>query len=70
MESVFGRVLQQLGRVDGVANCVGSVLAKPAAATGLPDLQSTLATNLFTSFNILKAGAQVGGGLTSAGPAC
>jgi NAD(P)-dependent dehydrogenase (short-subunit alcohol dehydrogenase family) len=57
---VLHQVLAQLGKVDGVANCVGSVLAQPAASTALSDLQATLATNLYTSFNIVKAAAQVG----------
>lgn len=46
------------GRVDGIANCVGSLLLKPAHLTTDSDWQSTLATNLTTAFATVHAGAK------------
>ena len=38
--------VQRFGRLDGVANCVGSLLLKPAHSTSESEWMSTLATNL------------------------
>ena len=49
---------QTFGRIDGVANCVGSLLLKPAHLTSTTEWQTTLATNLTTAFAAVHAGAQ------------
>lgn len=46
------------GRLDGVANCVGSLLLKPAHSTTEAEWLSTLATNLTTAFAIVRSSAK------------
>ena len=46
------------GRIDGVVNCVGSILLKPAHLTSLEEYHSTLALNLHSSFYLLKSVAR------------
>ena len=46
------------GRIDGVVNCVGSILLKPAHLTSLEEYHNTLALNLHSSFYLLKAVAR------------
>lgn len=43
------------GRLDGVANCAGSFLLKPAHATSDADWEDTIAANLTTAFNVVRA---------------
>lgn len=43
---------------DGVANCIGSVLLKPAHSTSDAELAAVMATNLGTAFSILRASAK------------
>lgn len=50
---------QMFGRVDGIANCVGSLLLKPAHLTTPAEWQATLNTNLTTAFNAIHAGTKV-----------
>ncbi len=47
------------GRVDGVVNCVGSILLKPAHLTTAAELQQVLALNLFSAFATVRAAANV-----------
>lgn len=49
---------QTFGQVDGVANCVGSLLLKPAHLTSDAEWQTTLALNLTTAFATVRAGAR------------
>lgn len=42
------------GRLDGVANCVGSLLLKPAHLTSVEEWSQTISTNLNSSFALLK----------------
>lgn len=46
------------GRLDGVVNCVGSILLKPAHLTSLDEYHETLALNLHTAFYTVKAAAR------------
>lgn len=46
------------GRLDGAVNCVGSVLLKPAHLTRDDELLATLATNLHSSFWLVRAAAK------------
>jgi len=46
------------GRVDGLANCVGSLLLKPAHNTSEAEWHDTLAANLTTAFAAIRAGAK------------
>lgn len=45
------------GRLDGVANCVGSILLKPAHLTTADELHEVIATNLTTAFATVRAAA-------------
>lgn len=57
VEALFQFVLETHGRIDAVANCIGSLLLKPAHLTTDEDWSDTVATNLTTSFNIVRAAA-------------
>ncbi len=46
------------GRLDGITNCVGSLLLKPAHLTTEPEWHSTIAANLTTAFATVHAGAR------------
>jgi len=43
------------GRLDGIVNCVGSILLKPAHLTSVEDFEETLRLNLHTAFFAVKA---------------
>ena len=45
-----------LGRIDGIVNCVGSVLIKPAHLTSPAEWHQTLAANLTSAFATVRAG--------------
>jgi NAD(P)-dependent dehydrogenase (short-subunit alcohol dehydrogenase family) len=47
------------GQVDGVANCVGSLLLKPGHLTTAAEWEATLAANLTTAFACVRASAKV-----------
>ena len=46
------------GRLDGIANCVGSILLKPAHLTSVDEFDETLALNLHTAFYTVKTAAR------------
>lgn len=50
--------VEMFGKIDGVANCVGSLLLKPAHITSDEEWHDTIATNLTSSFAAVKAGAK------------
>ena len=43
------------GRLDGIVNCVGSILLKPAHLTSVDEFRETMALNLDTAFFAVKA---------------
>ncbi len=47
--------VERFGRIDGVVNCMGSVLLKPAHLTTDKEWHDTLATNLTSSFFLIRA---------------
>lgn len=53
------QVLHSAGPLRGVVNCAGSILLKPAHLTSDQEWTETLATNLTTAFNVVRAGARV-----------
>ncbi len=55
VEDCFKATLERFGSLDGVANCVGTILLKPAHLTSDDDWQQTLATNLTTAFATVRA---------------
>ncbi|MCO6456636.1 MAG: SDR family oxidoreductase [Pirellulaceae bacterium] len=50
---------QQFDTLDGVANCVGSVLLKPAHLTTPAEWDETLAVNLTSAFAVVRAASRV-----------
>ncbi len=56
VEACVDHASQTLGAIDGVVNCVGSVLLKAAHATTPAEWQQTLATNLTSAFAAVRAG--------------
>jgi len=55
VERCLEEVSQKHGRVDGVANCAGSLLLKPVHLTTDSEWAGVLGTNLTSSFHILRA---------------
>lgn len=47
---------EQLGGIDAIINCVGSLILKPAHLTSEDELLETIKINLFSSFSIIKYG--------------
>jgi NAD(P)-dependent dehydrogenase (short-subunit alcohol dehydrogenase family) len=54
-DAALAACLEQHGRLAGVANCIGSVLLKPAHQTSDAELAAVMATNLGTAFSVLRA---------------
>ena len=54
VESSVQFALDTYGRLDGIVNCVGSILLKPAHLTTLDEYHETLALSLHSSFYLLK----------------
>ena len=55
VERCVAFAVETRGRIDGIANCVGSVLLKPAHLTSEEEFDETLALNLRTSFAAVRA---------------
>jgi NAD(P)-dependent dehydrogenase (short-subunit alcohol dehydrogenase family) len=66
VENVFTAAYEKFGRFDGVVNCCGSLLLKPAHLTTDEEWTRTLSANLTTAFYVLRAAAsrmmRTGGG--------
>ncbi len=58
VDAVFAEAMELHGRVDGVANCVGSLILKPAHLTSEAEFSDTLAANLTSAFATVRAGAR------------
>jgi NAD(P)-dependent dehydrogenase (short-subunit alcohol dehydrogenase family) len=59
VEACLRRAVETFGRLDGVANCVGSLVLKPAHATTDQEWSSALATNLGSAFAVVRAAGLV-----------
>ncbi len=59
VELVVGEVKERFGRIDGAANCIGSLLLKPAHLTSFDDWSAVLATNLTSAFALVRSVAKV-----------
>ena len=67
VEAMMQDVFARHGRLDGMVNCAGSILLKPAHLITDQEFSDTLAVNLTTAFNLLRATTrlmmrQAGGG--------
>jgi len=58
VEKAAGRARALFGRLDGIANCVGSVLLRPAHMTSEAAYRETMALNLDTAFGAVRAGGK------------
>lgn len=58
VQRLVNHTTETYGRLDGVANCVGSILLKPAHLTSVDEYRQTIALNLDTSFFLVKAAAR------------
>ncbi|NIR43702.1 MAG: SDR family oxidoreductase [Gemmatimonadetes bacterium] len=58
VDTCVGEALDAYGQIDGIVNCVGSILLKPAHLTGDDEWDGTLALNLTTAFAAVRAGAK------------
>lgn len=57
VSGVIQEVAERHGRLDGVANLVGSVLIKPAHLTTPEEWEETIAVNLTSAFAVVRAAA-------------
>lgn len=55
VEACIDKVFEQRGRLEGVVNCVGSLLLKPAHSTTDDEWSAVLASNLNSSFYIIRS---------------
>jgi len=55
VERCVAEAVERHGRLDGVANCVGSLLLKSAHLTSEEEWAAVLATNLTSAFLVLRA---------------
>jgi NAD(P)-dependent dehydrogenase (short-subunit alcohol dehydrogenase family) len=58
VEAAFARAVELFGAVNGAANCVGSLLLKPAGLTTDEDWSHTIAINLNSAFHVVRAAAK------------
>lgn len=58
VEQVVEQAVETFGRIDGAANCVGSVLLKPAHLTGEAEWGDVVAVNLTSAFALLRSVAK------------
>jgi NAD(P)-dependent dehydrogenase (short-subunit alcohol dehydrogenase family) len=59
VDGAFQSVMASCGRIDGVVNCAGSILLKPAHLISDQEFADTLATNLTTTFNVVRAATRI-----------
>ncbi len=58
VQNAVSHATDTYGRLDGVANFVGSILLKPAHLTSLDEYRTQIEKNLDTAFNTVKASAR------------
>lgn len=58
IDSAVQSAVDRFGRLDGAANCIGSVLLKPAHQTTNAEWEQTVTTNLFSAFAVVRAAAK------------
>jgi NAD(P)-dependent dehydrogenase (short-subunit alcohol dehydrogenase family) len=59
VEEVARKVFEEHGRLDGMINCAGSLLLKPAHLTSQEDWKLTMRANLDTAFSVVRAAGKV-----------
>lgn len=58
VEALVGQAGEELGRLDGIVNCAGTVFLRPAHTTSADDWEATIAANLTTAFAVVRAGVR------------
>ncbi|NBR05975.1 MAG: SDR family oxidoreductase [Planctomycetes bacterium] len=58
MDSLFEFTLKTFGHIDGVVNCCGSLLLKPAHITSESEYFSIIQSNLTSSFATIRSGCK------------
>jgi NAD(P)-dependent dehydrogenase (short-subunit alcohol dehydrogenase family) len=58
VDAAVQQAAARAGRLDGIANCAGSLLLKPAHLTSAAEFRATLAANLDSAFAVVRAGAK------------
>lgn len=58
VESCVEQAIDEFGRLDGVVNCVGSILLKPAHRTTREEFDDVIGTNLASAFALVRASAR------------
>lgn len=58
IESIVSEAVDHFGRIDGVANCVGSLLLKSAHITSLEEWDAVIGTNLTSAFAVVRSAAK------------
>lgn len=58
VHALVEQTVEDEGSIDGVVNCVGSILIKPAHLTSIDEFERVLSVNLRTAFNVVKAAAR------------
>jgi NAD(P)-dependent dehydrogenase (short-subunit alcohol dehydrogenase family) len=64
VEAAAAKAVELDGRLDGLANCVGSILLKPAHLTSEEDWDAVVSTNLKSAYAAVRAAARA---MTSGG---
>lgn len=59
VDVVADAAVTALGGLDGIVNCAGSLLLKPAHLTSPADWQATLAANLTSAFGCVRAAGRL-----------
>ncbi len=59
LEQALLAVADAHGGFHGIANCIGSILLKPAHTTTDDEFRQIMETNLFTAFATIRAGAKL-----------
>lgn len=58
IDAAIADVADQYGSLSGIANCIGSILLKPAHLTSDDDLETVIRTNLTSSFSTIRGAAK------------
>lgn len=58
VKTLVDETIEHFGRLDGIVNCAGSILLKPAHLTSEEEFRNTIDTNLTTAFFVVKAASR------------
>jgi 3-oxoacyl-[acyl-carrier protein] reductase len=58
IDRAVAKALEAFGRLDGAANCIGSLLLKPAHLTSPEEFDDVIAVNLRSAFSLVRSAAR------------